>query len=174
MAAGSPRSSGPRERWLPRPASGVVLAAATRPRRRICRRFFGRNDRQEQVGLLVAAEMQAGDAAKDVRRPVAGVVVQEWSAARELVLEVRQLAPARTAIDVVLAADAQADTATGRNHDRGRPDLDVELRHLALLERLRLVVAVVGPVGRGEFLVELAVRGAQPSLTDRGVRVDGA
>ena len=72
---------------LPRPAGGVVLAAAARPRCRLRRRFFGRNDRQQQVGLPVAAEMQAGDAAEDTRGPVAGVVVQEWPAARELVDE---------------------------------------------------------------------------------------
>src|SRR5262245_50726162 len=134
MAAGSPRSSGPRARPLPRPAGGVLLSAPARPRCRLRRRFFGRNDRQQQVGLLVATEMQAGDAVEDIRGPVAGVVVEEWPAARELVLEVRQLAAARTAIDVILATDAQADAVTGRNHDRGRPDLDVELRHLALLE----------------------------------------
>src|SRR5262245_66665751 len=122
------------------PAGEVVLAAAARPRCGLRRRFFGRNDRQQQVGLPVAAEMQRGAAAEAIRGPVAGVVVQEWPAARELVLEVRQLAAARTAIDVVLAADAQADAVAGRNHDRSRPDLDVELRYLALLERLRLVV----------------------------------
>src|SRR5262245_11618845 len=108
MAAGSPRSGEPPARSLLRPAGGVVLAAAARRRCRLRRRFFGRNDRQEQVGLLVAAEMQAGDAAEDIRGPVARVVVQERPAARELVLEVRQLASARAAIDVVLAADGQA------------------------------------------------------------------
>ena len=52
--------------------------------------------------------MQAGDAAENVGRPVARIVVQERSAAGELVLEIRQLAAARAAIDVVLAADASA------------------------------------------------------------------
>src|SRR5262249_56147156 len=94
---------------------------------------------------------------------VAGMVVEEGPAPRELVLEVRQLAAARSGVDVIPAADREADAVAGRNHDRGRPDLDVELDHLALLERLDLVVAVVGPIGRRELLVELAVRGAQPA-----------
>src|SRR5262249_41884823 len=72
------------------------------------------------------------------------------------------------------AADREADAVAGRNHDGGRPDLDVELYHLALLERLRAVMAVVGAIGSGELPVELAVRGAQPALADRGMRVDGA
>src|SRR3954469_1167649 len=104
--------------------------------------------------------MQAGDAAEDRRRPVARIVVQEWPAAGELVLEVRQLAAARARIDVVLAADRKPDAMALRHHDRGRPDLDVELDHLALLERLLLIVGVVWAIGLGELLVELAVRGA--------------
>ena len=118
--------------------------------------------------------MQARVAAEDVRRPVARIIVQERPAAGELVLEIRQPSAARPGIFVVLAADGERDAIARRHHDRGRPDLDIELDHLAGLERLLLVVGVIGPVGRRELLVELAVRGAQPALADRRMRIDGA
>ena len=60
------------------------------------------------------------------------------------------------------------------HHDRGRPDLDVELHNLAELQRLLVIVRVIGPVGRRELLVELAMRGAQPALAHRRVRIDRA
>src|SRR5690349_7903140 len=100
--------------------------------------------------------MQAGGAAEDRRRPVARIVVQERPAAGELVLEVRQLAAAWAGIDVVLAADREPDAMALRHHDRGRPDLDVELDHLAFLERLLLIVGVIRPVWPRQLLVELA------------------
>src|SRR5262245_15173873 len=100
--------------------------------------------------------------------------MQERAASRQLVLEVRELAAAWAGINVVLSADSEADAIAGRHHDRGRPDLDVELDDLALLERLLLVVGVIGPPGRRELLVELAMRRTQPPLRDRRVRIDGA
>src|SRR5262245_12876029 len=118
--------------------------------------------------------MQAGGATEDRRRPVAWIVMQEWPAACQLVLEVRQLAATWPRIDVVLAADRKPDAMALRHHDRGRPDLDIKLDDLTLLERLLLIVRVVGPVRLRQFLVELAVRGAQPALPDRRVRIDRA
>src|SRR5436309_11980442 len=105
--------------------------------------------------------MQRGRAAEDRGRPVTRVVMQERPAASELVLEVRELAAARARVDVVLAADRQSDAMASRHHDRGRPDLDVELDHLALPERLLLIVGVVGPIWLRQSPVELAMRGAQ-------------
>src|SRR6476646_3532236 len=99
---------------------GLVAAACALPR---CR-FFGRNDRQQEIGLPPStAEVQAGDAAEDGGGTIARIVVQERPATRELVLEVRQFAAARPAIDVILAAHGEADAVAGRNHDRGRPNL---------------------------------------------------
>src|SRR5262249_21657689 len=113
---------------------------------------------------------QAGDAAEDVHGSIARIVVEERPAPRELVLEVRQLAAARSRVDIIPAADGEADAVAGRHHDRGRPDLDGELDHLALLERLRLVVAGVGPIGGRQPLFGLAVPGAQPAPADPGWR----
>src|SRR5262249_23928670 len=114
---------------------GLVAAARALLR---CR-FFGRDYRQQEIGLPSGAEVQAGATAEDVHGSIARIVVEKRPATRELVLEVRQLAAARPGIDIILAADGEADAVAGRNHDRGRPDFDVELDHLALLERLDLV-----------------------------------
>src|SRR5436190_21813473 len=110
--------------------------------------------------------MQTGGAAEYSGRPVARIVMQERPAASELVLEVRQLAAARPRINVVLTTDGEADAMTFRHDDRGRPDLNVEFDDLALLERLLLVMRVIGPIRLRQRLVELAVRGAQPALPD--------
>src|SRR5215831_18749428 len=81
---------------------GLALVAA--PCALLRCRFFRRNDRQQEIGLPPAAEVQAGDAAEDVLGTIARIVVQERPATRELVLEVRQLAAARPGIDIILAA----------------------------------------------------------------------
>src|SRR5215472_17917486 len=98
-----------------------------------------RDHRQQDVGRPAAAEMQGRGPGEDFRGAVDRIVVQERPAARELVLEVGQPPAARTAILVVLAADRERDAMAGRHDDRGRPDLDVELDHLALPEGLLAV-----------------------------------
>src|SRR3954453_13252116 len=115
--------------------------------------------------------MQAGGAAEDCPRPVARIVMQEGPAAGELVLEIGQLASARPCIDVVPAADRQTDAMAPRHHDRGGPDFDVELDHLALLERLLLIVGVIGAVRLRELRTELEVPCAQPAWPDRRMRI---
>jgi hypothetical protein len=51
--------------------------------------FFRRDDWQQQVGRFSTGEMQGGGAAKNRGRPVFRFVVQERTAAGQLVLEVR-------------------------------------------------------------------------------------
>src|SRR5947209_20056896 len=106
--------------------------------------------------------MQGGDAAENLGRAVSRVVVQEWAAPGELVLEVRKFAAARAGIDIVLAPDAQREAISRGHHDRCRPDLYIEFGNLVLAERLQPVMGVVRPVGRRELPIELAVRGPQP------------
>src|SRR4029077_2098011 len=79
--------------------------------------LFRRNDRQQQIRCLAAAKMKAGSAVKNGGRPVARVVMQEWAATLKFILEIGQLAAARTAVFVVLATNRQADAISGRNHD---------------------------------------------------------
>src|ERR1700733_1251135 len=134
----------------------------------------GRNNRQQQVGPRRAAEMQSGDAAENLRWPVAHVVMQERAAAGELILEIRQPSAAAAGIDVVLAADGQRDAVAGRHDDRSRPDFHVERDHLARLERLPPGMAVIGPVRLRQLFVERAGRRAQPALAHRRMRIDGA
>src|SRR5262245_14688334 len=100
--------------------------------------------------------------------------MQERPAPPKLVLEVGKPPAAGAAVLVVLAADRQADAVSRRHDHRGRPDLDVDLHYLARLQRLLAVVRVIGPVGARELLVELAMRGPEPTLADGRVGIDGA
>src|SRR5207302_8555042 len=73
--------------------SRTLINPASELTRRL--RFFRRNDRQQQVELFVAAEMQARDPTENAVRTIDWIVMEERSATGELVLEVRQLASAR-------------------------------------------------------------------------------
>src|SRR5882672_2009114 len=84
------------------------------------------NDRQEQVGLALLAEMQRDVAAEDPGRPVAEVVVDEGPAAAHRVLHIGERCRL-AAVVVVLAAYRQRDAPALGHDDAGRPDLDVEL-----------------------------------------------
>src|SRR5262249_57799466 len=104
--------------------------------------------------------------AVDLEWAITRIVVQEGPAAGELVLHVGK-PPARAAgVDVIAPADAQPDAVALRHHDTGRDDLDVELIDRARVERLLFIVRVIGPEQERQFLVELAVRGAEPALPD--------
>ena len=100
--------------------------------------------------------------------------MQERPAAFQFVLEIRQLAAAFTGIFVILAAHRERDAVAGRHDDRGRPDFHLQLDRLARRQRLRFVMRVVGPVRLAQCRVQLAVRGPQPALADRRMRVDRA
>src|SRR5262249_44643245 len=105
-----------------------------------------RDHRQQQEWSARPSEVQAGDAREQLGWAVPGIVVQERPAALELVLEIRQPPAARPAVLVVLAANGQAETVTGRQNDAGRPDFDVELDDRAGAQRLPLAVGMIGPV----------------------------
>ena len=79
------------------------------------------------------------------------------------------------AVFVVLAAHRERDAIARRHDDRGRPQLDVELdRRRRASSGCDFVVRVIRPVRQRELRIELAVRGAQPALRDRRVRIDRA
>src|SRR5438105_15723464 len=118
-------------------------------------------------------EMQRHLAAENVRRPVSLVVVREGSAAAHRMLHVRETRR-RLVVLIVAATDAKRDAIALRHRDAGRPDLDVELDHFAGLERLLLVVRVIGTVGPRQLAVELAVRGAAPPLADGRLWIERA
>src|SRR5262249_23909672 len=118
---------------------------------------YARRNRKQQIGFAAAAEMKRGAAVEHVGRPIDRIIVHERSAAGHRVLHVGETRR-RPGMLVILAADAQSDAIAGRNHDRGRPDLDVELDDLTGFQRLVLVVSVIGAIGRRELPIELAVR----------------
>ena len=129
-----------------------------------------RNDRQQHIRREFAAEVQRVLAAENLRRPVQRIGVRERPDALHRIGRVRQRRVG--AVDlVVLAAHRQRQAIALRHHDRGRPDLDVELDRLAGLQRPFLVVGVIRPIGLALLRIELAVRGAQPAEADRHARI---
>src|SRR5262245_37760418 len=76
-------------------------------------RLLGWDDRQQDVRLAASAEMQRRRAVEDLRRPIAGIVVQERAASGQLVLEVGEPSAARPVIHIVLAADREPDPIAG-------------------------------------------------------------
>src|SRR6266542_1944194 len=146
--------------WSPPCARGLPIRCGLR-----------RDDREQQIGLPAATEMQRSAAAEHVRWAVDRIIVHERPAAGHRTFHVGK-AGRRPGMLVVLAADAQSDAISGGNDDGRRPDFDPELDDLPGLQRLQLVMRVVGPIGRGKLAVELAMRGAQPALSDRRERME--
>src|ERR671937_1648517 len=72
----------------------------------------------------------------------------------------------------VLALDRERNLIAGRDDDRGRPDFNVELVHLARPQELTFVVRVVRTVRRRQGGIQLAMRGAEPALGDGRVGVE--
>src|SRR5581483_7868914 len=115
--------------------------------------------------------MQRRAAAVNRGRPVARIIVQEWPAAAQLVLEIRQPGARGFLPFVIAPAYAERESIPGRHDDARRPELDVERRRLPRFERLQLIVCVIGPPRLAQTLIELAMRRPQPALRDRRVRV---
>src|SRR6516164_7006925 len=133
---------------------------------------FGRNDWKQQIGR--AAEMQSGNPAEDLWRPIARIVVHERSAAGQFVLEIRQPSAAPSRINVILATDGQRDAIGFGHDDRRRPNFDIERDDFPRLEWLFFIVGVIRPIRPRQFFVELTMRSAQPTLADRCVWIDRA
>src|SRR6516165_6049155 len=107
---------------------------------------FGRNDRKQQIGPRRATEMQSGNPAEDLWRPVARIVVHERSAAGQFVLEIRQPSAAPSRINVILATDGQRDAIGFGHDDRRRPNFDIERDDFPRLEWLFFIVGVIRPI----------------------------
>src|SRR5712692_849686 len=105
------------------------------PRLRSLSRRCRRNDREQQIGSMFASEMQPGDAAENIGRPVDGVIVQKGSATFQLVLEIRQPPTARSAIFAILAGDGERESIARRHYDLSRLNRDIEYDNLAACQR---------------------------------------
>ena len=97
--------------------------------------------------------------------------MDEGPAALHRVLHVRKHCRV-TVVLVILAADAERDAVAPGHHDAGRPDLDVELVHLARDQQLLFAMRVIRPAGQRARRIELAVGGTQPALCDGRVRIE--
>src|SRR3954466_8377905 len=123
---------------------------------------------------MLRAAVQRHLAAEHGRWSVPRVVVAEGADPAETRPKGSEARAGSPGILVVAAAHAQRDPVALRDDEAGRPDLDVELVDLSRRERLRLVVRVIGPVRHRKRRVELAVRGAQPTLSDGSVGIERA
>src|SRR5439155_3107283 len=130
-----------------------------------------RDDREQDVRRPTRAAVDRDLLAEDLGGSIARVVVLEGTDTGEDRTERSETRRRTTRILVVAPAHGEPDPVAYRHHDRGRPDLDVELVHLPRSQRLPFVVGVVRPIRQRQLRIELAVRGAEPCLGDRRVRV---
>src|SRR5918996_424327 len=133
-----------------------------------------RDDRQDDVGLLVSPRYERGFSAVHLRAPVSGVVVEEDPVAphRDARVELRPRALAGPR--EVPPQDAEPDAVSGRDDHRGRPDLHVQLHRLPGGQRPALVVRVPRAIGEALLRIELPVRGSQPSVGHDALGIDPA
>ena len=149
--------------------------------------FFGHTGEVFSVAFGAGGKLLAS-AAKDgtVRLPTAhmqpiaaddlaaGLAVVAVAAPANGVIEVA--GPDRLPMDElarrVLAANGDRETVPLRNDNAGGPDFYGEIARLPGCQRLQLVVRVIRAIGCGALRIELAMGGAEPSLSDRCVRIE--
>src|SRR5262245_13851000 len=142
------------------------------PAHALSRFLFRRNDREQNIGLALRPGVQRYVASEDGRGPVARVIMAERPYTGPLLTEGLRARGRFSTIDVVFAANGEPDTVTSRHDDTGRPNLDIDLVSFARCEFLDLIVGMIRPIRQRELLVELAMRGAQPSLGNGRMRVE--
>ncbi len=114
--------------------------------------FLSRDQGHQKIGQVLSAGMDRIGAAEFLFRPVEGVVMQH--AAGHIVLKIAPL-------------KRQDQPVARRTDDASGPDFHIERDHLAGLDFLNFVMAVIGAVGQRTFRIGLALRGAQPAARDR-------
>src|SRR2546427_6709534 len=114
-----------------RPSASATSTSRSRPRRSGVRSLPGGwNDGQENVRRPPRTAMDRDLLAEDLRRTVARIAVLERPDTGEDRAERPQPRRRPAGILVVASAHGEADPVARRRHDRGRPDLDVQLVHL--------------------------------------------
>src|SRR5262249_34491377 len=103
------------------------------------------NDGHQEEGFLVAA---------GIDRVLPDIVV-------------RVVVRVRGAADAVARLDVEADAMAFFEHHRGRPNLHLHLDDFVRLEPQSAQVLVIGPIGKRQFRIELAMRDPQPALRHR-------
>src|ERR1035437_7354333 len=112
------------------------------------------NDRQQEGRRLVGGKVQRIAGSENLRVPIGRVDMQKGADTFHRVRGVGQRRVGSVPF-IVLAADGEREPITGRHHDTGRPDFDVELDRLARVEGPFLGGRVPRPVGQAQGRVEL-------------------
>src|SRR5579872_417265 len=131
-----------------------------------------RNNRKKEVVGRIVSNVESSAAAEDFARPVARIIVEKRPASCQLILEIRQTQSRIFLPFVVASAHGQCNPASGRNDDACWPDFDEQIDWLARCQRLFLIMRMIRPPWLREFVVQLAMRRTQPTLSNRRMRVD--
>src|ERR1700730_908486 len=126
----------------------------------------------QDVAETLFVDMQCGRSCEQPVWPIAGIIVQKWSASQQLFLEIGEFRAVLCLPLIVLSAYAQRDTIPFWDDDRCRPYFNREINGVARLQSLHFVMGVVRTVRSRQGFIELAMRSAQPALCDRCVRVN--
>src|SRR2546423_2014882 len=129
------------------------------------------NDGEEQVRWMRPPSMNPSPTTKDLDRAVVRIGVDARARPAEGCDHRLQAGGVTRSLEV-LALDRARHLIAGRDDDRGRPDFNIELVHLARQQELTFVVSVVRTVRRRQGGIELAMRGAEPALGDGRVGVE--
>src|SRR5262245_22135860 len=129
----------------------------TRSRRRDC--LSQGQHGQQKIGLVLPAGMKRARTGKQFGRTIGRVVVSEPSDAPKRAGRPRSLE--------VLALNCEREARSLGQRETHRPDFKVNLVDLAWLERLALVMGIIGKVFGGSLGIQFAPRDSQPALRDR-------
>src|ERR1700730_17386959 len=81
----------------------------------------------QDVAETLSVDMQRGRSCEQPVRPIAGIIVQKWSASQQFVLEIGEFRARRCLPLIVLSANTQRDTIAFWDDDRCRPYLNCEI-----------------------------------------------
>src|SRR5262249_9091789 len=132
-----------------------------------------RNDREQQIGRFLGAEMQRVDRGKNFRRAIAWIGMGEGANSLHGIGGVRERGIAAV-VFVILAADGEAEPIFFRHDNASGPDFHIHLDRLSRRERPWLVMGMPWPVGKAAGCVGLAVRGPQPTKSYGSAGIIGA
>jgi len=111
------------------------------------------------MGLVLPAGVKRVRAAKQFGWTIGRIVVSEPSDAPKRAGRSRSLE--------VLALNCEREARSPGQCETHRPDFEVNLIDLAWLERLALVMRIIGEVFGGSPQIQFALRDSQPALRDR-------
>jgi hypothetical protein len=104
---------------------------------------------------------------------VIGVVMEEWPTSSHLVD--KGFDPYSFSwMLIIFSPDRQSNLVPFGHDDAGGPDLHVKLVDLSGRERLFRVMGMIGAVLDAEYRIQFTVRSPEPSLSNGGVRIQGA